>query len=71
VMVNEIATIPVGDISSLNILEQITIGLACLHNKNIIHRDLKPYNILLTKLSDGTVLVKIADFGISRLLPDT
>nr|XP_027077670.1 serine/threonine-protein kinase ATG1t-like isoform X2 [Coffea arabica] len=42
-----------------------------LHSHLIIHRDLKPENILLSS-SDGDALLKIADFGLSRILhPDT
>ncbi|MBI3407193.1 MAG: protein kinase [Planctomycetes bacterium] len=37
------------------------------HQKGIIHRDLKPTNLLIT-LHDGTPVVKIIDFGISKAL---
>jgi serine/threonine protein kinase len=40
----------------------------------LIHRDLKPANILVASRADGSTDVKLADFGISRLLdtvPDT
>ncbi|MGH9752893.1 MAG: serine/threonine-protein kinase [Blastocatellia bacterium] len=39
-------------------------GLAHLHQRDIVHRDLKPANILLQGNKP-----RIADFGISRLLP--
>lgn len=46
---------------------QIVLGLRYLHLRNIIHRDLKPSNILLQ--SKGLItLVKIADFGLSKIM---
>ena len=50
-----------------NIIYQITCGLKYLHSCNIMHRDLKPENILMI-LSNN--LVKIADFGTAKEIPD-
>ena len=38
-----------------------------LHKNNIVHRDIKLDNILLA--SPDTFVVKLADFGLSKLLP--
>lgn len=47
-------------------LRQMTSALAFLHGNNIVHRDLKPDNILITQRS-GTPVVKVADFGLSKV----
>lgn len=41
-------------------------GLAHAHGRGIIHRDLKPSNLFLAQKPDGTQIVKILDFGISK-----
>lgn len=44
---------------------QILLALYHVHNKLILHRDLKTQNILLDK---NQMIVKIGDFGISKIL---
>jgi len=46
---------------------QACTGLAEAHRLNVVHRDLKPANLFLTKHLDGGDLVKILDFGVSKL----
>lgn len=41
-------------------------GLAHAHVRGIIHRDLKPSNLFLANKPDGTQVIKILDFGISK-----
>ncbi|KAE8538264.1 hypothetical protein D1P53_005604 [Cryptococcus gattii VGV] len=47
---------------------QICRAMAYTHSKGITHRDLKPENILLTKEHEGTRIVKIADFGLAKMI---
>ncbi|EAZ28359.1 hypothetical protein OsJ_12337 [Oryza sativa Japonica Group] len=44
---------------------QALSGLACLHARRVVHRDIKPGNLLVSV--DGEV--KIADFGIAKVVP--
>jgi len=48
----------------IDIMLQLTSGVACAHDSYIIHRDIKPQNVLI--LENG--LVKITDFGIAVAL---
>ena len=41
-------------------------GLAHAHSRGIVHRDLKPSNLFLANRTDGTQIIKILDFGISK-----
>ena len=56
----------------LNMSMMVLEGMSHLHNSSpaIIHRDLKPQNILYF-LEQGRIVLKIADFGISKSLEGT
>lgn len=44
---------------------EIVVGLEYLHSKNVVYRDIKPENILVD--IDGHI--RIADFGLSKIIP--
>jgi serine/threonine-protein kinase len=51
---------------SVDYIIQICEAVAAAHALGIIHRDLKPSNFFLTHRADGTALLKVLDFGISK-----
>lgn len=53
---------------AVRIAVQVARGLAKAHDAGVIHRDLKPANIFLTEREDDEPLVKILDFGISKVI---
>ncbi|CAH8856153.1 unnamed protein product [Trichobilharzia szidati] len=48
---------------------QMAMAVEYLHNHGITHRDLKPENILLTSKADRC-LIKVTDFGVSKLVDE-
>jgi serine/threonine-protein kinase len=45
---------------------QALMGLAGAHARGIVHRDLKPSNLFLARRADGSQIIKVLDFGVSK-----
>ena len=53
---------------AVRIAVQVARGLAKAHEAGVVHRDLKPANIFLCDREHDEPLVKILDFGISKVI---
>jgi serine/threonine protein kinase len=59
---------PVSIIEAVDWVLQACEGIAEAHSVGIVHRDLKPANLFLTRRADHSVLIKVLDFGIAKML---
>jgi serine/threonine-protein kinase len=60
------APVPVSRAARL--VSGLLAGLEAVHRKGIVHRDLKPSNLMVSVGDDGEEVVKILDFGISKVV---
>jgi serine/threonine protein kinase len=49
------------------VMKQVAYALSLCHLQGILHRDVKAANVLV--VSDALLSVKLADFGVARILP--
>ena len=52
----------------IDILVQVLSGLVAAHEQRIVHRDIKPENVFLTARVGCPPLVKLLDFGVSKVM---
>ena len=53
---------------AVGIMRQVVSGLDHAHRQGIVHRDLKPENIHVGRDETGSVLLKLIDFGVARIV---
>ncbi|XP_053320867.1 calcium/calmodulin-dependent protein kinase type IV-like [Spea bombifrons] len=51
------------------VVQQVLEAVTYLHSNGVVHRDLKPENLLYADMSPDSIL-KIADFGLSKIVDD-
>ena len=52
----------------LQITLQVLSALGAVHEASVVHRDVKPDNAMLVRALNGDIVVKLVDFGISKLV---
>ncbi len=57
---------PMNIETAVGMVLQACDAIAEAHATGIVHRDLKPANLFLTARTDGSPLVKVLDFGVSK-----
>jgi eukaryotic-like serine/threonine-protein kinase len=60
---------PLSIHDAVRYLLQACEALAEVHALGVVHRDIKPANLFLASRADGTSIVKLLDFGISKAAP--
>lgn len=58
---------PLPEREAADLMLQAIEGIAEAHASGMIHRDIKPANLFVTRRPDGTALVKVLDFGITKV----
>jgi eukaryotic-like serine/threonine-protein kinase len=58
---------PLPVVEVVDYIAQACEALAEAHVRGIVHRDLKPANLFLSHKLDGEPIVKVLDFGISKI----
>jgi serine/threonine protein kinase len=53
---------------ALEVIEQAARALAATEACGIVHRDIKPSNIMLEYDATGTLVVKVIDYGVAKVL---
>src|ERR1700704_2393978 len=53
---------------ALEVIEQTARALAAAEKRGVVHRDIKPSNIMLESDPSGSLIVKVIDYGVAKIL---
>jgi eukaryotic-like serine/threonine-protein kinase len=67
-IIKELGRLPVP--VAVEYFTQICDAVGEAHALGIVHRDLKPENVFVTQKANGTPVLKVLDFGISKMTGD-
>ena len=59
---------PMSLVKAASITRQVALALCAAHDEGVIHRDLKPENIFLARRNAGGEVIKVLDFGLSKVM---
>jgi serine/threonine-protein kinase len=59
---------PLPPADAVDYVLQACDAIAEAHAAGLVHRDLKPGNLFLAEMPDGSRLIKVLDFGISKVM---
>src|SRR6266496_6682418 len=59
---------PVSLAVALEVIEQTARALAAAEACGVVHRDIKPSNIMLESDPSGSLIVKVIDYGVAKIL---
>jgi ABC-type transport system substrate-binding protein len=62
-------TVSLGDV--LDVAIEVAEALEYSHARGVVHRDIKPENIMVARAEDGSVRVRVMDFGLARASSET
>jgi serine/threonine-protein kinase len=63
-----ISKAPLSPAAVIDLGVQLLAAIAALYAHGIVHRDIKPQNVMIHSAIDGSVEVKLLDFGICKAL---